>query len=65
MLTLGLGVTSLCEIPKEIEKPSVRRIEGRKSRFLECHHQGRGFTDMQSQRHISERFRMHRALRMV
>jgi hypothetical protein len=35
-----------CEIPKGMEKPSVRRIEGPKSPFLECH-QGRGFTDMQ------------------
>jgi len=45
-LTLGLGVTGRCEIPKGMEEPSVRRIEGRKSPFLE-RHQGRGFTDMQ------------------
>lgn len=42
MLTLGLGVRVRCEIPKEMEKPSVRS----KSAFLECH-QGRGFTDKQ------------------
>jgi hypothetical protein len=42
MLTLGLGVRGRCEIPKEVEKLSVRS----KSAFLECH-QGRGFTDKQ------------------
>ena len=58
---------SVCEgvVAKSLRgwRNSVRRIKGRECPLLECH-RGRGFTDMQKPKTDSERFRMHRALRM-